>query len=944
MVARKMLQTFGIAALLSITLVGAMNSSVIPGMYLVEFSDGHDNTSFFASLQASGFFPTPRMNLNHTLFKGASFRINNDAGRGDQQVSMIAAMPAVKTVWPLRNYSIPDVRRRNFMMNPNATIAMLEDAHITNEEAKTRDTFSTHVMTQVDRLHAQGNTGQGIRIGIVDTGVDYTHHALGGCFGKNCLISYGYDLVGDDWEGLEPPSPDDDPFDDCIGHGTHVSGIIAAQPNKMNFTGVAPGATLGMYKVFSCASFGTTDDVLISAFNMAFEQGSDIITASIGGQIGWSEVPWSVAVSRIVDAGVPCTVAAGNSGAMGLFASSNAADGLGVTAVASFDNTVTPKLLPTALYEESAKHSQTDNADSHGKTGFGWQPSYPFFRNVSLPLMALSNDTTVTADACATLPGDTPDLSQYAVLIRLGGCDANVKVANAVAKKAANIVFYADESSGLPAYFLGDPFDVHEPLNGSGTVTAALGAAWVESLNRGADIQLTFVDPIAADVAYLQVPNNLTGGFVSSFTSWGPTWDLAIYPTIGAPGGNILSTFPMSMGGYAVESGTSMATPFTAGVYALVSQIRNKSINPTELASLVSSTAKANFWNDGGGSLRDLAPVAQQGPGLIQAYDAAYATTLVSKSSISFNDSDHTPVSVELIISNEGSDTITYELGNIPALGMYMMQIDMLNGGYAPAHFPNPIFAASAGVNFSESTVNIRPKARAMISVSLIPPTNDNEGLDEASLPVYSGYISVNGSDGSNLTIPYMGVAGSLYEAQNLDPGSTNLGCGSGTYGSSDYEPGYCRYGNASFTLPYPTGQLDAYDYYSGSYGYPSVSAILSLGSALVRADVVPLSHNYSGFIMTVLGRRTAGSIYGFPQAYLDRDLIEVPFNGMLADGSVVPEGRYGLLVRVLRLFGNPDVEDDYDSVTEIPFALHYENSSSSSVTAMKGMSPLGSM
>lgn len=175
------------------------------------------------------------------------------------------------------------------------------------------------------------DTGQGIRIGIVDTGVDYTHPALGGCFGKNCLVSYGYDLTGDDWEGFGPPSPDDDPFDDCIGHGTHVSGIIAAQPNKMNFTGVAPGATLGMYKVFSCASFGTSDDILISALyvlfhllpsllsvpdglhldcasvglqsrsNMAFEDGSDIITASIGGQIGWSEVPWSVAVSRIVD-------------------------------------------------------------------------------------------------------------------------------------------------------------------------------------------------------------------------------------------------------------------------------------------------------------------------------------------------------------------------------------------------------------------------------------------------------------------------------------------------------------------------------------------------------------------------------------------------------------------------------------------------------------------
>lgn len=99
----------------------------------------------------------------------------------------------------------------------------------------------------------------------MDTGVDYLHPALGGCFGKRCLISDGYDLVGKLWDGFGPPVPSPDPYDDCIGHGTHVSGIIAAQPNKMNFTGAAPDATLGMYKVFSCNSWGTTDDVLIAA-------------------------------------------------------------------------------------------------------------------------------------------------------------------------------------------------------------------------------------------------------------------------------------------------------------------------------------------------------------------------------------------------------------------------------------------------------------------------------------------------------------------------------------------------------------------------------------------------------------------------------------------------------------------------------------------------------
>lgn len=133
---------------------------------------------------------------------------------------------------------------------------------------------------------------------------------------------------------------------------------------------------------------------------------------------------------------------------MGLFGSSDAANGVGVTAVASFDNSVTPNLLPTAFYKVSGQGSPADDADASKGTAFAWMPSYPEFHNVSLPLWALSNNSGAVADACTKLPDDTPDLSKYAVLIRLGGCDAMQKVKHALAKNIAKIVFYADESSG----------------------------------------------------------------------------------------------------------------------------------------------------------------------------------------------------------------------------------------------------------------------------------------------------------------------------------------------------------------------------------------------------------------------------------------------------------------------------------------------------------------
>lgn len=132
-----------------------------------------------------------------------------------------------------------------------------------------------------------------------------------------------------------------DPLDVCAGHGTHVSGIIAADARNANasqpFVGVAPGVTLYMYRVFGCTG-GVTDDILIAAMTQAATDGADIISMSLGGSSGWSEAPAGVVASRIAGSGVFLSIAAGNSGAQGLFDASSPATGLNVAAVASVDN------------------------------------------------------------------------------------------------------------------------------------------------------------------------------------------------------------------------------------------------------------------------------------------------------------------------------------------------------------------------------------------------------------------------------------------------------------------------------------------------------------------------------------------------------------------------------------------------------------------------------
>jgi subtilisin family serine protease/sugar lactone lactonase YvrE len=157
-------------------------------------------------------------------------------------------------------------------------------------------------------LDGAGNTvtGQGITIAIIDTGIDYRHPDLGGCFGPGCKVIGGFDFV----------HGDEDPLDDN-GHGTHVAGIAAANGGVR---GVAPDAHLLAYKALDANGNGMDSDV-IAALEGAVDpdgnpvtgDGADVINMSLGG-VGGSDSPLSVATSRAMDAGSVVVVAAGNNG------------------------------------------------------------------------------------------------------------------------------------------------------------------------------------------------------------------------------------------------------------------------------------------------------------------------------------------------------------------------------------------------------------------------------------------------------------------------------------------------------------------------------------------------------------------------------------------------------------------------------------------------------
>lgn len=404
----------------------------IPNAYIVEFADGYSIESLVADLRINAIDTVKRKDLKYKLFNGASFDIKgNTKEEVERAVERISGHSKVKKIWPVRKVMLPDDKVTSIGFGSAGPFNVLQNGALMKRQSETNNTYNLHMQTQVAKLHAEGFTGKGMKIALIDSGIDYTHPLLGGCFGKGCKVSFGYDLVGDD---MSQPGkfPDDDPMD-CAGHGTHVAGIVGANPSELGFVGVAPDAELGAYKALNCIGY-STNEMLISAFNMAYEAGADIISSSTGIEGGWADDAWSSAVSRIVDAGVPVVIAAGNSGEQGLWRPSSPSAGRGVTSVASVDNTEFTFLFLAGTYK----------LDDGEPAKFPWIANEPALGNLSLPLRLLTNTSGALLDACQPLAeGVTLSGNALYLVAETGTCRHQTQIDNMADKGAKNVMIYA---------------------------------------------------------------------------------------------------------------------------------------------------------------------------------------------------------------------------------------------------------------------------------------------------------------------------------------------------------------------------------------------------------------------------------------------------------------------------------------------------------------------
>ncbi|KAI0049851.1 subtilisin-like protease [Auriscalpium vulgare] len=743
-----------------------------------------------------------------------------------------------------------------------------------------KDTQSTHVLTGVDKLHAEGRFGAGIKIGIIDTGVDYTHPSLGGGFGSGFKVAGGYDFVGDNYDAGSTPKPDDDPLDQCNGHGTHVAGIIGADPgNIFNISGVAYKSTLTAYRIFGCTG-SVTDDIIIAALLRGVAEEQDILTLSLGAVSGWSTGTASVVASRIAASGIVVTVAAGNDGTTGAWYTPSPGSGIDVIAVASTDNT----------------YLQLQEATVNGVDHDG----IPYYQLWSLdipgnfPIYATSTNTNISNDACNPLPDSTPDLSNFVTIVRRGTCSFPWKLQNLAAKNA-NVVLFYDDGTGF------SKIDVGTYQNAS-YIRADDGAWLVSQFVAKANITLSFTN--ASTPVF--TPD---GGLVSYYSSYGPTNDMYFKPAVAAPGGNILSTYPLPMGTWAVLSGTSMATPFLAGSAALLLEAKGKAVSLSARTVFETTAQTITFDHSGSGVLET---AAHQGAGLVDVYKAIHTETSVSRGELLLNDTAYYQGTQTFTVQNTGEQSKEYKLSHVPAGTALTIQSNSIQ----PAVGPVPLSTAAATVQLSTTDFTLLPGESLDVTVAIQPPTN----VDATTFPIFSGYINVQ-SDTEDTHVTYLGLAAALKDAHVLDTSNTAFG----TY----------------LPLIQGVGSATARNYSFSGLDYPDLEYRLTFGTTLLRIDLVDPNIT----LATTLKHRSVeqrGSvlerpIFTFPHDNLANTFAQVsiigavleydyavrhaasgytslPLGNYFANSSKWEQGYYRFLLRALKITGDLTQEEDFES------------------------------
>ena len=427
-----------------------------------------------------------------------------------------------------------------------ACIVTISASLIILQSFESDDVFHTYldksvpfVGTGIPRL--EGIDGNGIKIAVIDTGVDFNHPDLFG-WGPDGKVIGGYNFIQ---EGTPPL--------DTNGHGTQVVGIIAANGQLI---GIAPKAKILAYKVSENGE-AVSSDLIIKAIDKAIEDGADIINISLG--VNKTNSSIEHAVNRALAKEIFVVTAAGNDGPMPQTIGSPGKNYGSVTVGATYNN-LTSSLVATLEVNEKPYTvipmigSSKLNEPIIGKIIFGGYGKEKDLKDIN------ATDSILLVERGSDVKGDLLYFS--------------TKEKNAVNVGAKVLIVYNNE----PGIFLGEL--IHEFVESDYKPQIP-----VVSIDRkdGLEIKESLQEKNKAILHLFYNPD-----FVAHFSSRGPISPFYIKPDILAPGVYINTT--QINGGYNVTSGTSFAAPHVSGAVALLLE-KYQNIHHHEIKSLLMTTS-----------------------------------------------------------------------------------------------------------------------------------------------------------------------------------------------------------------------------------------------------------------------------------------------------------------------------------------------------------------
>ncbi len=648
-------------------------------------------------------------------------------------VDKIAKINGVSRVIENTNFNRPQISSSEQIENTLATLGSGLNDH------------NTVTFIGADKLHKLGISGQNMKVGIIDTGIDYTHIMLGGPgkkeifdaidpktsneFFPNQLVVGGADFVGTDYSPSSAdieqmiPKRDSNPIDES-GHGSHVAGTVSGHGDGLKtYSGVAPEAKLYALKVFGKQG-GTSDIAVIEALEFAADitesmnpnERLDVVNLSLGGGYGKPKVLYSEAIKNLTRGGTVVVASAGNSGDNPYIVGAPSTSDEAISVAAGIDDMPQNILIPAVSVKLKDQEKLVEKIEG----------------NISLP----AENSLVSGSLVYLGNGADPVAEdiQIAVKGKIALIDRGVnsfvdKLSLATKLQAIGVVVVNNQEG--PAIAMGGEGKFEIPAV---MITKNMGNLIKDELKNLLNVEFNFSP--GKNISRDDLIDTIT-----SFSSRGPrSLDSLIKPEITGPGLNVISA-KMGSGEQGVQlSGTSMSGPHIAGVMTLLKQA---------FPTMTVAQLKAKALNNSKILMKENAhvPVSLQGAGRVQVDRAFNSKVLAMPATLSLGEvsiSSNKTISKAITITNFSNRDLVFATRSMSTKNI---QVSLPGSFKVKANNSIKINVSFTLLKANDDTNNIEADGFVMLS--------SEDGIEKMNIPflaVLNKVTSIEASDFLTMT------------------------------------------------------------------------------------------------------------------------------------------------------------------------------------------------